>query len=92
MRSRSIKVALASAFMLTSPLLTFAGGQPAKVRMLSKSEMQDRTGITQAVQQGKGTGMTRNQVIRANAYRSQTAEESPARRDGPNWGDTAFRK
>jgi hypothetical protein len=83
MKSRSVKVAVLSAFVLTSPLLVFAAGQP-KVRPLGRSEVQQPDGVTRAVQQGKGAGMTRNRVaIPANSNRLQTA---------PNPDDTAFRK
>jgi hypothetical protein len=64
----------------------------------SKEEMQDRTGITRAVQQGKGSGMTRSQgVVGANAYRSQTAEENAATvkqsaAAHSTWNDSAFHK
>jgi hypothetical protein len=98
MKSRSIKVALLSAFALMSPLLTFAGDQPGQMHRYSKSEIENRDGVTQAVQRGKGAGVSRNQlVLRTNAYRSETAEESPALRNdsdvvGPSWGDSAFRK
>jgi len=90
-------VALLLAFVLTSPVLTFAGGQPAKVRMTSARDMQNPADISQAVQQGKGTGISRNQGVRANAWRLQTAEDSPALRaesgaTHPNLSDTAFRK
>jgi hypothetical protein len=97
MKSRSIRVALLSAFVLVSPLPTFAGGQHL-VRMPRKGEIQDRADMTPAVQQGKGGGMSRSQVVlRANAYRLQTEEDRPALRNqsstaGPNRGDTAFRK
>jgi hypothetical protein len=71
MKSRSMSVALLLAFVLTTPLVTFAGGQPAKVR-------------------NYGTP-------RANAWRSQTAQQSPIRSENssaahPNWGDPAFHK
>jgi hypothetical protein len=96
MKSRSMRVALLSAFVLTSPLLTFAGGQPAKVRMPSK-ETQNPAGVTQAVPQGKGTGISRNQGVRANAWRLETAEDGPALKDESgavrtNWSDPAFVK
>jgi hypothetical protein len=82
MKSRSIRVALLSAFVLTSPSLIFAGSQP-KLHMLSESEAQDLSGSSRAVQQGKGAGMSRNQAaIPANTDRSQT---TAAR-------DSAFRK
>jgi hypothetical protein len=97
MKSRSIRVALLAALVLTSPLFPFAGGQPAKVRLPSKSEMQNAAGVTPAVQQGKGTGTSRNQGVRGNAWRLQTAEDNPAVRDESgaahqNWSDSAFRK
>jgi hypothetical protein len=98
MKSRSIRVALLSTFALTSSLFALAGGQPAKVRMSTKDEAPNPAEVTRAVQQqGKGTGVLRNQaVVRANAWRLQT-EESPAAREEsrarhPNWGDSAFCK
>jgi hypothetical protein len=95
--SRSIRVALLSAVVLASPMLSFAGGQPPVSRTPSKSEAQDRTGISRAVQQGKGTGMTRVQGVQANASRSQTASETQVAKDqsragSPNWSDPAYRK
>jgi hypothetical protein len=70
-------MALLSAVVLTSPLLTFAGGQPAKMHKYSKEDAQDRTGITRAIQQGKGSGMSlSDQTIRANAYREQTTGQT----------------
>jgi hypothetical protein len=99
MKSQSIRVALLWAFGLASPLLTFAGSQPAEVqRWLGKEEMRDRTSITQTVQRGKDTGLIRSEVvIRANAYRSQTPEESRAlvQQSGvahSNWNDSGFHK
>jgi hypothetical protein len=96
MKSKSIRLALVSAFVLASPLVTFAGGQPAKVRTLSKAEVQDRTGISRAIQQGKGAGVSRNEVVlRVNAERVQTAGESATLKPAParaNWGDSAFNK
>ena len=96
MKSRSTRVAWLSAFMLGSPLLTFAAS-PRPIHVPTKDEIQDRTRITRAVQQGKGGGMSRNEVVlRANAYRLQTAEESQAIRDKPGdappKSDSAFRK
>jgi hypothetical protein len=95
MKSRSITVTLLS--VLISPMLIFAGGQPAKVRMSNQSETQDRTGISRTLQQGKGTGTVREQGAQVNASRSQTAAESRVAKDQsragyPNWGDTALRK
>jgi hypothetical protein len=78
MKSQFVRVALLSAAVLTSPLLTFAGGQPAKMHKYSKEDAQDRSGITRAIQQGKGTGMSLSDgTIRANAYREQTTERGP---------------
>jgi hypothetical protein len=96
MKSRSIRVALLSAFVLASPSLTFAGGQHL-VRMPRKGEIQDYADTMRAVQQGKGGGISRNEGIRANAYRLQTEEESLTTRDKsaaerPNPGDSVFRK
>jgi hypothetical protein len=96
MKSRFVRVALLSAVVLTSPLLTFAGSQP-KIHKYSKEEAQDRTGITRAIQQGKGTGMSlSDSTIQANAYREQTTEQKPVapvqRIAQVRTGDTAFTK
>ena len=78
MKLRSIRTAVLSTLVLASPLLTVAGSQSTGMHVPSQSEMQNRDGVTRAVQQGKGGGMTRNQGVRANAYRSQTADRSPS--------------
>jgi hypothetical protein len=97
MTSQTVKSAIVSAFVLATPALTFAGGQP-KIHPISKEEMRDRTGITQGVQRGKDTGMIRSEVVvRANAYRSQTPEESRVSVAQPpsphsSWNDSAFHK
>ena len=96
MKSRSIKVMLLSAFVIASPLLTFAGEQA--VPPSGKVYVQDRTEIGRALQQGKGGGMSLSQVaIRANANRVQTADEKGIVKDQPvaprsNLSDTAFHK
>jgi hypothetical protein len=97
MKSQFVRMALLTAVVLTSPLLTFAGGQP-KIHPYSKEEAQDRTGITRAIQQGKGTGMSlSDSTIRANAYREQTTGQRPVAtvQHVPGQvksGDTAFTK
>jgi hypothetical protein len=96
MKSRSIRMTLLSGLLLTSPMLSFAAGQHL-VRVPTKEEMQDHAGITRAVQQGKGTGMSHNQGVQVNASREQTAAESQVAKDkpstgNPNWGDAALRK
>ena len=100
MKFRFIRVAVLSAFVLTSPLLIFAAGQP-KLRMLSKNEIEDVDGVSQAVQQGKGAGLSRSQVVlrsnRASDYHLRTATELPAPADEssashPNRSDSALRK
>lgn len=80
MKPQFMKVAVLSALVLTSPLLSLAGSQPAQRRAPSRSEMQNRPDVTRAVQQGKGSGMTR---------RSVPVQPSPARTNG---SDPAFRK
>ncbi len=58
--------------------------------------MQDRTGVTRAVQRGKGSGITRYDLSqRADAYRLQTPEDRLAVRDDSrrsNQDDGAFGK
>jgi|HubBroStandDraft_4_1064222.scaffolds.fasta_scaffold914563_2 hypothetical protein len=77
-------------------MLSFAGGQP-KIHRYSPDEGQDRTGITRAVQYGKGTGTTRNDGVQVNAAREQKPAESQvvkekAKTGNPNYSDPAFRK
>jgi hypothetical protein len=91
-----LRVALLSALALTSPSLSFAAGQHL-IRVPSTDEAQDRSGVTRAVQFGKGTGITRNEGVRANAYREQTPAESQvtkgqSKTGSPNWQDRALRK
>jgi hypothetical protein len=93
MRSRSIRLALLTAVTLVAPVLTFAGGQPAKYYMPPKGEIQkpanrawDRRalGVKFVVEHAKkGTG---------SADRAEVAAPAPARTARPNWGDAAFRK
>jgi hypothetical protein len=96
MKSRSIRMALLSGLLLTSPMLSFAAGQHL-VRVPTKEEMQDRSDVTRAVQPGKGTGRVQEQGVQVNESRSQTPAESQVTKDKPNagqpnWGDHAFRK
>jgi Protein of unknown function (DUF2756) len=96
MKFQSIRTAVLSTLVLASPALTLAANQSTGMHVPSQSEMQNRDGVTRAVQQGKGSGMTRSQGVHANAYRSQTAAESRTSSDrsavGSKPGDTAFRK
>ena len=96
MKSRFSRVVLLSALALTSPALILAAGQP-KLHMLNQSQMQDLSGATPAVQQGKGSGLSRNEAPSANGYHLSTASELPAGLDETavqraNWSDGAFRK
>jgi hypothetical protein len=71
MKSGSIRIALFAAVVLASPALTFAGGQP-RVHAVSKTGTQDRTSVSPTVNQGKGAGISRKQVV-VPANTSQTA-------------------
>ena len=82
MKSGSIRVVLLAAVVLASPVLTFAGSQ-SKVYAVSKAEVQDRTGISRNVNQGKGAGISRKVVPAAMV--SQAAQRSSG-------SDTAFSK
>ena len=96
MKSKSIKVMLLSAFVMASPLLTFAGDRA--VPPSGKGHAQDGIEISGALQQGKGTGMSLSQVvIHANANREQTANEKGVVKEQPtaprsNLSDPAFHK
>jgi hypothetical protein len=58
-----MKSVLFAAVLLASPALTFAGGQPNRMHAVSKTEVQDRTGISPTVNQGKGAGLSRKQIV-----------------------------
>jgi hypothetical protein len=83
-KTRIIKLAAPSFLALAMPLVTFAAGQPAKVRMPERDEAQNRAGIAQAVHQGKGSGMSRTQADREVNGVSASAHVK--------WGDSAFTK
>jgi len=89
---------MSSALVLTSTVAVFGAGQPAKVRMLNKREMQDVAGAGKAIQQGKGAGMTRKEeTSEPNASREQRDDErdviaSTAKPVHVNFSDSAFRK
>jgi hypothetical protein len=95
MKSRFMRVAVLSALAVTSPALIFAAGQP-KLHMLSKSEMQDLSGATPAVQQGKGAGLSRNYAeTGASEFHLATAKELPSAESAAarsSRADSALRK
>lgn len=80
MKSRFIRVALFTV-ALAVPALMLAAGQPSKVRMITKAELQDHT-FARAINQGKSAVYTRKQV--AEPARSQNVR--------PNHSDSAFTK
>jgi hypothetical protein len=84
MKFRSFRVAVLSAFVLTSPLLSFAAGQP-KLHMPSKTDGQNVVGATPAVQQGKGSGTMRSQV-------AIPSNSRPLGAPGARQNDSAYRK
>jgi hypothetical protein len=78
MQRQSTRVAALSAPLVMSPVSIFAEDQP-KLRVLTQSEMQDLSGTTQAVRQGKGGGRSRrNDVSIASEYHLATAKDLPA--------------
>jgi hypothetical protein len=92
MKLRFIGSALFATLMLTAPQSTFAGGQPA-VRTPVRSEIQNRAGIALAVQQGKGTGISRNQTgASVSDARSAAAAKTTPAAAHPKWRDSAFTK
>jgi hypothetical protein len=65
------------AVALASPALMLAGGQPNRVRMVTKVELQHQA-AARAINQGKGAGITRKQaaapaVKQAASHASDTA-------------------
>ena len=97
MKSKLIRVAALPALILASAAVTFAAG-PGRIFPRNAGELKDHSAITQAVQQGKGTMLTRNEKsFAANAYREQTAQDSAKLKDQirtvpPSSGDPVFRK
>ena len=74
-----------------------AGNQPAKERDTRPITTQASATAQRAVQQGKGSGWTRTQVVlRGSAYRAQTAQDVVARVNSlpshPRWSDSALHK
>ncbi len=91
--NRSIRLTMLSGFVLASPLLTFGGqstGMPAPNG--AQNDVQNQSGVTRAVQWGKGTGMSRlTRTVPANANRAQTAQEQGVvRADYPASNATGF--
>jgi rhodanese-related sulfurtransferase len=81
MKLRIIGMTLPTLF-LAVPMLTFAGQQPAKVNCYCNTGGRNQTSAKQAVQQGKGSGVTRNEVtLQGNAYRSQTSDKQTSNKD-----------
>ena len=97
MKSSSTKIALLAAVVLASPVISFAGGQPAKYYYTPpKGEVQkpagrawDRRalGVKFTVERPKKgwTGSADRAAVAAPA-------PAPARIPRPHWGDAAFRK
>ncbi len=88
----SIKVAPLAALVLMSPWFAFAGQQP-KVR--DTRDSQNMYGAARAVQQGKASGMSRDQIVRTNANRVETGRDSTKVEKNvvrPNSGDSALHK
>ncbi len=79
MKTTSIKTTLLAFCILASPLVAFAGQQP-RILAPAQTDTRDLTGITRAVKQGKGTGMTRR------------SGASPAASTASNRGDSAFHR
>jgi hypothetical protein len=76
MKTRLIRSVLYAVLVPATPLLTFAGGQPARVYTPVRNEGHNRAGIVPAVQQGKGTGMSRNPAaLRLHDSNLKTAKE-----------------
>jgi hypothetical protein len=98
MKSRTIRLALLSAFALTAPLLPFAGSQnnqPQTPDNAQTQNVQDATPV--AVQQGPDSGVTRADLtLRAEAPPVETPAEPACVQEGkhtcPRWDDSAFHK
>jgi len=97
MKSRSIKIALLSAVAVANPFFLAAGTKPVKASVPETGRPENTAVVTRALQQGKGSGLTRAQGIQANAWREQTPADSaalngPSAPAHPNYSDSAFRK
>jgi hypothetical protein len=101
---RIAKIALVSAFALTTPVLTFAEGQYDELQTATSAQTQDvnnANGQVQAVQQGKDSGLTRSGfAVRTETVQVVTPEEPAGpvcvvygNHTCPNWNDgAAFHK
>jgi hypothetical protein len=92
MNSHLIRAALLFSFALASPFFALAASQP---KLHPASDMQKPVAAPQAVQFGKGAGMTRNTpVLRENTLRLSSAIGSLARANAAaaSTTDSAFRK
>jgi hypothetical protein len=104
MMLRITKIALLSAFALSSPMLTFAGRQYDKLQTASNTQTQNTNngnGETPAVQQGKDSGLTCSDfAVRTETVQVVTPEEPAGpvcvvygNHTCPNWNDgPAFHK
>ena len=94
MKPQSIKLAVLAAVILTSPVVSFAGGQ-AKYYTPPKGEVQQPAGRAWD-RRALGVKFTVDRPKReqtGSADRSAVAPApAPARTPRPNWGDAAFRK
>lgn len=94
MKPQSIKMALLAAVILASPVVSFAGGQPAKYYTPPKGEVQKPAGRAWD-RRALGVKFTVEHPKKertGSADRSAVAAPAPARAPRPNWGDSAFRK
>ena len=78
-----MRAALVSALVLTSPLLSFARCEPAKIHAYNNSDIRKPICMP-AVNQGKGSGHFRYSPIGVRV-KSQNGVS-------PNWADSALRK
>jgi hypothetical protein len=98
MKSRTIRLALLSAFAFATPFLTFAGSQDDKSQTPDNAQTQNIQYATPAaVLQEKDSGATRSDLsIRAETLPAETLHEPACVQQGkhtcPRWDDSAFHK
>jgi len=87
----SVRLAALSTLAFAASVFAFGGGQTPIYP--TQTDAQAAEGAARAVQQGKGSGTTRN-TASANAYRSAAPQDSQTVRiDSPGQqNDSAFRK
>ena len=92
MKTQSRKMAVLAAVILTSPIISFAGGQPARYYYTGpKGEVQRSAGRSWD-RRALGVKFTVERPKKEQTGSADRSTVAPARTPRSNWGDSAFRK